>query len=62
MDSIQRSESLALSSLVSVLAGFVVIASMLFAQAPEIAEAVVSSEIWDSTMVETLHGIASLLP
>lgn len=57
-----RSEFLTLSSLVSVLAGFVVMASLLLAQASEIAEAVVSSELWDASLAETLDKLGSLLP
>ena len=52
MDSIQRSEFLTLSCLVSVLVGFVVVASLLFAQAPTIAEAVALSDFWDATVAE----------
>ena len=57
-----RSEFLTLSSLVSVLAGFVVIASLLFAQASEIGEAVASSDLWDATVAKTLQQLGSLMP
>ena len=57
-----RSEFLTLSTLVSALAGFVVMASVLLAQASAIGEAVVSSDLWDATVAETVQQLASLIP
>ena len=62
MDPNHQSEFLTLSSLFSVLAGFVVMASLLFAQASEITEAVLSSDLLDAAVAEAVQQLGSLLP
>lgn len=55
----QRTEFLTASGLVTILAGFVVMASLLFANAQEIAQTIVSSDLWTATVVETTHQLGA---
>ena len=61
MDPAQRSDFLAASSLVMILAGFIVMASLALANAQEIAQLIVSSDLWTTTVTETTHQLASLM-
>lgn len=61
MDHAQRSDILAASGLVTILAGFIVIASLAVANAEDIAQVIVSSDLWTSTVTETTHKLASLM-
>lgn len=52
MDSVNKMEFLAVSGLVAVLAGIVVVATLLFANAPEIAHTIASIDFSSTTATE----------
>ena len=53
MDSEHRFELLTVSSLLTVLAGSIVMTSLLFANVQDIAQAIASSDLWNAAVAET---------
>ncbi len=57
-----RFEFVTLSSLLTVLVGFVVTTSLLFANADDIAQTIASSDLWNAATAETAHWFGSWRP